>query len=92
MFFYTDTGPRTPVNPSLIHNMDPNSQYAKHLDNWFFLKFILMNSTDWREKAQATKELAICDRKLSYWKRNPKFDTKRMMDDTLQLKKKWHML
>lgn len=91
MFFYTDTGPRTPVNVGLIQNMDPNIQYKKHLENWFFLKFILINSKDWQEKSQATKELTICDRKLSYWKRNPRFDHKQMMADTTELKKKWNI-
>lgn len=91
MFFYTDTGPRTPMNLARIHLMDPNVQYKKHLENWFFLKFVIMNSKDWRETSQATKELAICDRKLSYWKRNPQFDHKVMMADTMELKKKWNM-
>jgi hypothetical protein len=91
MFFYTDTGPRTPVDLGFLARLDPNTQYEKHLQNWFYLKFIIMNSNNFQEKAQATKELAICDRKLSYWKRNPRFDHKRMISDTEALKKKWNM-
>lgn len=91
MFFYTDTGPRTPMNLARLHSMDPNIQFEKHLENWFFLKFIIMNSKDWQEKAQATKELVICDRKLEYWKRNRAFDKKRQMDDTIKLKQKWNI-
>jgi len=89
MFFYSDTGPRGPVNLNIIARLDPTKQYCKHLDNWFFLKFLLMNSKDFAEQTQANKELSICERKLAYWKRNPKFDSIAAQKYKDILKKHW---
>jgi hypothetical protein len=92
MFFYSDTGSGGAVNLSMLSRMDPTKQYCKHLDNWFFLKFVLMNSNDFNEKAQANKELTICERKLAYWKRNGNFDSVVAQRYTDDLKKNWTAL
>ena len=90
-YFYSDTGSSGAYDPGLIARLNPNTQYKKHLENWFFLKFIMMNSDDWREKAQASKELTICDRKLKFWQHRPTFNDDTMRADVIELKKKWKM-
>ncbi len=91
MWFYSDTGPRGPMNIGLLMRLDPNDQYRKHLENWFFLKFVIMNSTIRVEVWQANKELGICDKKLKYWEHNYRFDDKKKLKDIDELKKKWNM-
>jgi hypothetical protein len=90
MFIYSDTEVNTGTyrhNP----NADANSQYAKHLENYFYLRFILMNSDDFKEKAQANKELSICQRKLDFWRRHGNFCDAVAQRDTEETKKKWRM-
>jgi hypothetical protein len=89
MFFYSDAGSSGAVDLSLLARLDPTKQYCKHLDNWFFLKFVLMNSKDFNEIAQANKELTICERKMAYWKRNGKFDSVTAQRCKDELKKQW---
>lgn len=89
MFFYSDAGSGGNFDISRLMRMDPTKQYCKHLDNWFFLKFVLMNSKDFAEQAQANKELAICERKMAYWKRNARFDSDAAQRYKDQLKKLW---
>jgi len=49
------------------------SAWEKHLNNRYLLMQTLkMGSVD--EKAMASRELEVCDSKLSYWERHPKFD------------------
>jgi hypothetical protein len=90
MFFYSDTQGGA-FDPSLVARLDPTKQYCKHLDNWFYLKFVLMNTKRFDETVQATKELAICDRKLAYWKRSGGFDSAAAQKYKDQLKKTWNM-
>tara|TARA_Y100001938_G_C8070078_1_gene422578 strand:- start:294 stop:575 length:282 start_codon:yes stop_codon:yes gene_type:complete len=50
-----------------------NDQVEKHLENYFFLKFILEKSANTLEKMQASKELVICERKIAYWQRQDNY-------------------
>lgn len=47
--------------------------WKKHLQNRYYLSFMLANGTA-EEKGMASHELDVCDRKLEYWERHPKFD------------------
>lgn len=90
MFFYTDTGPKSDFNPTLVKRLNPNTQYIKHLENLFYLKFIELKSDKFFEKAQATKEIEICNKKLKYWGRM--ITNQQLVDNKLQeLKKLWNM-
>jgi hypothetical protein len=90
MFFYSDTHGGA-FDPNLIARLNPTTQYCKHLDNWFYLKFVLMNSKNFSEQSQANKELTICERKLTYWKRSGKFDSVAAQKHKDQLKKTWNI-
>lgn len=90
MFFYSDTSGGA-FDLSLLARLDPTKQYCTHLDNWFYLKFVLMNTTKFDERAQANKELTICERKLAYWERNYSFDPVAAQKHKDKLKKTWNM-
>lgn len=56
-----------------VASADPIRAWATHFGNALYLRFIAANSTDGRERGQANKEIAICERKLAYWQRHPKW-------------------
>lgn len=90
MFFYTDTGPRSEFDSSVINGLNPNTQYIKHLENLFFLKFIELKSDKFFEKVQAKKEIEICNKKLKFWER--KITNKDLVQNKLkELKAIWNM-
>ena len=72
--FYDDGNAKSTFNGGMIKKMNPNSQWANHSYNHFVLKHIYMNSPDTREKMQASKELEIADRKMTFWSRQAAFD------------------
>jgi|TARA_E500000318_G_scaffold62183_1_gene57594 hypothetical protein len=67
-------------------SFDSNRVISTHLQNYFFLKFILQKSDDPREKIQASKELTICERKINYWKRQDNFSQTRYEQDIKKFK------
>ena len=80
---------KQPFNLSALDRINPNNQYKKHLENYFYLKFIHMNSKDGCEIYQSNKELQICQRKLDYWKKHPDFDINICHYHNNELIKKW---
>jgi hypothetical protein len=92
MFFYSDTEPRGSFNYGAISQMNATTQYCRHLGNWFYLKFILMNSKVFTEIAQANKELTICERKMKFWEKEEGFDPDLTQKENETLKKQWNMM
>jgi len=70
-------------------NFDPNLQLYKHLENYFYLKFILNKSDRPLEKIQASKELEICERKMTFWKRQSDYCEDTFMSDQDKIRKIW---
>lgn len=66
------------------------SAWGKHLENWFYLSFI-MKSGNANEKMQASKELEICDNKLAFWENHPNWDKIEAGRITSEAAKKWKM-
>jgi hypothetical protein len=91
MFFYSDTEKRNFTKPFYAEDYDANTMIAKHLENYFFLKFILMKSDSVVEKHQASKELDICERKMNYWKRQSNFCKKQYEKDIDRFKTIYEM-
>ena len=88
MIFYTDTGSKSEFNPAFVKSLNPNTQYIKHLENLFYLKFLELKSDKFFERAQAKKEIEICNKKLKYWDRM--ITNQQLVDSKLQeLKKIW---
>lgn len=68
-FLYSDTQPFVSTKPFRPEDYNSNNQIRKHLENWFYLRFIQTHTDQMIERQQATKELTICDRKIEFWKR-----------------------
>ena len=83
-----ETRSNTPFNP---HRYNPNNVICNHLENYFFLKFIIQNSQDMLERHRASKELDICERKIAYWKKMPTFNEDTYMRDLNVYKKNYNM-
>jgi hypothetical protein len=88
MIFYSDTGPKTEFDSRLMSQINPNSQYVKHLKNMFYLKFLELKSPDFIERCQAKKEIEICNKKLTFWGR--RITNQKFVDDMhYELKQTW---
>lgn len=87
---YDDTEPHTHFR-GFKGTPNPHKNYVRHLGNWFYLKFVLTKTASLIDKFQATKELAICERKLDYWYRQPTFDPKEVEPEVRNLKSTWGM-
>ena len=80
-----------PFNFSDIQNMYEGQvmgAWRKHVDNWFMLSFMRMKG-NFTEKFQATKELGMCDKKLAFWERHPRFNKEKAMKIVEDAKKQW---
>lgn len=90
MFFYSDTKEKFSGNPSRIWEMDGTKVYLSHYSNLLYLKFVAGHSkTSFAEKRQAEKEIAICEKKLEWWRRHPNFNQEEASRGTIKLKKQW---
>lgn len=70
-------------------NVDPTRLYLNHYSNYLYLTFLASKSTDRMERLQALKEIVICERKLEFWKRKPKFNMEKALLEIVELKKQW---
>lgn len=85
---YSDT--KEPFTGQLNWNdLDPNAIWKKHLENHFYLNFILHKSHMALEKIQAGKEIDIAERKMKFWSKHPFFEKSRSERDMSELKRIW---
>lgn len=64
--------------------------YLEHYRNLLYLTFIANHaSTSTLEKAQARKELVICERKLKWWQNLPRYDQREALLGIETLKREW---
>jgi hypothetical protein len=71
---YSDTKEPFTGRQIRIDLIDPHPKWETHFANHCFLSFVQRKSQDRNERAQATKELAICERKMNWWERHPLFN------------------
>lgn len=71
-----------------FHSLDAVKGYLRHYGNKLYLGFMLANGTR-IEKQQASKELEICERKLTWWQRHPNFDRDQALRGAEALKRDW---
>lgn len=90
MFFYSDTN-KSSFDPRVLARINPTTAVKNHLDNYFLLKLVLLRSDSIIEKAQASKELDICERKMKFHERNPKLDVQAVDSYRDYLKKLYEM-
>jgi hypothetical protein len=88
-YFYKDT--EEPGRPKFnLSAMDGTKAYLRHFDNYLFLQFVSTNErASELEKRQARHELTICERKLEYWKRHPRYEHEAALRGVSELKKNW---
>ena len=70
--------------------VNASAQYLKHYENRLYLEFMVEKGT-LAEKHQAKKELAMCDRKLAYWERQPNFNSKTVLEKKRGLHANWNL-
>lgn len=91
-FFYNENAKSTFTGRFYPEDYNANSMICKHLENYFYLKFILLKSDSISEKHQAAKELTICERKMNFWKRQANFCFDQYQKDISRYKKNWNFV
>lgn len=78
------------AGPIDVTKINATNAYLRHYENQLYLKFIANNpGADRVEKAQAEKELKICERKMEYWRRQPTFEQSIASTQAMELKRNW---
>lgn len=91
-FVYTENEPkRFTGRPVPYHEQDAIKHWATHYDNSLYLTFLVKNETDRNARAQATAELTIAERKMTFWKRHPNWNSTEATAIAIESKKKWNM-
>ena len=73
-----------------IADADATDFWLRHFSNALYLRFIAQHkNTSTSEKAQANKELAIADRKMTFWAKHPNYSKERAVAGAGKLKKDW---
>lgn len=87
--FYSDA--KEPFTGSIDPDkLDAVAGYLRHYSNLLALTFMASHAgTTVIEKAQARKELTICERKLKWWERLPRYDQKAALLGVEALKRDW---
>ena len=65
---YTDENKK--FDFSLMSRINSTKAYINHVENYFYLRFILDKSDNFIEKNQANKEILIAERKMLFWMAN----------------------
>lgn len=87
MFFYGDESVRTQMTKS-VWEMNANHHYMVHYSNYKSLKFFAANGT-LSEKLQAEKELVLCERKLAFWEKHPRFELDIVLKEKQEEDRRW---
>jgi hypothetical protein len=76
MFFYSDASEQVSRGPRKgYEHWDACKAWAMHTYNRICLQHISATTRDFREKAQAEREIQICDRKRAWWEKHPNFSS-----------------
>jgi hypothetical protein len=77
------TGP-----PISYNKINANRSYLRHYENSLLLQFMMLNG-DMRERAQASKEMGICQRKMERMEKHANFNWDAVLPEIEKLKKLW---
>jgi hypothetical protein len=72
-------------------NLDASKHWLTHYGNYLYLKFIFDKSEDRVERHQASKEIAIAERKMTYWRRHPNFSLAKIDAGKAILHRQWEI-
>lgn len=84
---YSDT-PASFTGSFDLSKADANRHWLTHYRNSLFLAFIMQRGTT-IEKQKASKELAIAERKMTYWENHHNFVAATAQRDAGTAKKEW---
>jgi hypothetical protein len=76
--------------PFQYESYQANKHYQTHYYNYLVLDFISKSTNDRAERAQALRELDICERKMLFCRRHPNFDSKLAEQHVLELKRQFN--
>lgn len=89
MFFYSDQTEQFSGNLDLSR-MNATKHWLRHFGNSLELKWLMGHpQTTIHEKAQARKEMVICERKMAFWARQPNYDKHQALLGAEELKRQW---
>lgn len=86
-YFYSDTGARGSSDIN-VWKMNGSAHYLKHFSNYLFLMFVSKKGTR-QERASVEKEILICERKLAFWQRHPRYDAAYVQAEKEKMIKMW---
>lgn len=87
MYFYSDTSPKGPSDIN-VWKMNGSKCYLTHFSNYLFLMFVSKRGTR-AERASVEKEILICEKKLAFWQRHPRFDAEYVQKEKEKMIKAW---
>lgn len=73
-----------------LARINATKKALSHYSNALFLTAVQQKPRDLNEKRQATKELTICERKITYWRRMSNFDKTLYENEALKMRNAWH--
>jgi hypothetical protein len=88
MFLVYDSAPSTFTGVFDPLRCDAVEKFMGHYNSSLTLSFFLAHGT-MAEKAQASKELAMCDRKMNYWRRQPHYCAERAARAIEKARRSW---
>jgi hypothetical protein len=91
-FIYPDNDDKEPFRgrPKPYHEQPAVDYWFKHYQNSKYLTFMAQHrETSALERAQATKELEACQRKMDYWKRHVNWNAKQAGLLAQEIDKQW---
>lgn len=72
-----------------VWRMDGTKAYLRHYENYLMLDFISKASKDREEVRRSRVELTMCEKKLAFWQRHPKYDDADAKRGVAKLKAMW---
>jgi hypothetical protein len=75
--------------PPDLSRMDATKIWLSHFSNSLILTAIQQSPRDFAERHRATKELGICERKMTFWRRMPTFYQQLASTEADKLRKEW---
>ena len=89
-YFYSDSEERQSGGPPIdFTKIDAVKAWAKHYANMLMLGFLEANETDGRARADVRREIAVCQKKMDYWQKQPSWEAVRGLDAAEECKKLW---
>lgn len=71
-----------------ISRVNGSKVYLRHFDNYLFLNFVSQRGTR-AERAEVEAEILICERKMKFWERHPRFDAEYVRREKERKIKEW---